>query len=70
MVSISLSAKDTGEPVAHGVRGRPDGWLRRPTAENHVGRWWHKALNGADRSGIGMHDLRHLYASGLIAKRV
>lgn len=30
-------------------------------------RWWHKTLKNAGLSDIRLHDLRHFYASGLIA---
>ena len=35
--------------------------------QNTVGYWWRKTLRGASLSGIKLHDLRHFYASGLIA---
>ena len=39
-----------------------------PPHQNTVGYWWRKTLNGAGLLGIKMHDLRHFYASGLIAQ--
>ena len=46
----------------------PDGWLFvGPPLKTTVGRWWHKTLKNAAISGIRLHDLRHFYASGLIA---
>jgi integrase len=46
----------------------PEGWLFvGPPLKTTVGRWWHKTLKNAGLSGIRMHDLRHFYASGLIA---
>jgi len=38
-----------------------------PPHQNTVGYWWRKALRDAGLSGIKLHDLRHFYASGLIA---
>ncbi|CAN5818311.1 hypothetical protein BH20ACT6_BH20ACT6_19870 [soil metagenome] len=39
----------------------------KPPHQNTVGYWWRKTLSGAGMSGIRLHDLRHFYASGLIA---
>lgn len=49
-----------------------DGWLFRgeganPPHQNTVGYWWRKTLRAAGLEGIRLHDLRHFYASGLIA---
>jgi integrase len=49
-----------------------DGWLFRgqgsnPPHQNTVGYWWRKTLAAADVDGVRLHDLRHFYASGLIA---
>jgi integrase len=57
--------------VAIGVR--PHGWLfvgagDGPPHQNTVRDWWNKALKDAGLSGIRLHDLRHFYASGLIAE--
>lgn len=38
-----------------------------PPHQNTVGYWWRKTLRDANLSGIKLHDLRHFYASGLIA---
>jgi len=38
-----------------------------PPHQNTVGYWWRKTLRVAGLSGIKLHDLRHFYASGLIA---
>jgi integrase len=51
----------------------PRGWLfTTPTGEpphqNAVGYWWRKTLRDACLSGIKLHDLRHFFASGLIAE--
>lgn len=50
-----------------------DGWLFRgegsnPPHQNTVGYWWRKAVRDAGLEGIKLHDLRHFYASGLIAQ--
>jgi len=52
---------------------RPEGWLfvganDGPPHQNTVGYWWRKTLRDAKLSGIKLHDLRHFYASGLIAE--
>ena len=38
-----------------------------PPHQNTVGYWWRKTLQAAGLSGVKLHDLRHFYASGLIA---
>jgi integrase len=38
-----------------------------PPHQNTVGYWWRKTLRDAGLSNIKLHDLRHFYASGLIA---
>jgi integrase len=38
-----------------------------PPHQNEVGYWWRKTLQAAGLSGVKIHDLRHFYASGLIA---
>ena len=55
--------------VALGHRGD---WLFQgagdtPPHQNTVSYWWRKTLAAAGLSGIRLHDLRHFYASGLIA---
>lgn len=55
--------------VALGHRGE---WLFQgagdtPPHQNTVGYWWRKTLEDAGLSEIRLHDLRHFYASGLIA---
>ena len=57
--------------TAHGTTGK-DRWLFAgegddPPHQNTVGYWWRKTLRDAGLSGIKLHDLRHFYASGLIA---
>ncbi|PKW14404.1 tyrosine-type recombinase/integrase [Saccharopolyspora spinosa] len=38
-----------------------------PPHQNTVGYWWRKARTAASCESIRLHDLRHFYASGLIA---
>lgn len=57
--------------AAHGTTGN-DRWLFAgdgdgPPHQNTVSYWWRKTLRDAELSGIKLHDLRHFYASGLIA---
>lgn len=57
--------------AAFGGNG-PQQWLFAgegddPPHQNTVGYWWRKTLRDAGQSGIKLHDLRHFYASGLIA---
>ncbi|WP_305684184.1 site-specific integrase [Microbacterium sp.] len=57
--------------VAHGKTGKGlwlfTGEADDPPHQNTVGYWWRKTLRDAGCSGIKLHDLRHFYASGLIA---
>lgn len=57
--------------TAHGTTGK-DRWLFAgegddPPHQNTVGYWWRRTLRDAGLTGIKLHDLRHFYASGLIA---
>ncbi len=57
--------------AAYGSTGK-EPWLfpgegDDPPHQNSVGYWWRKTLRDAGLSGIKLHDLRHFYASGLIA---
>jgi len=54
----------------------PDGdagrWLfggsgGKPPHQNTVGFWWRRARDAAGCPGMKLHDMRHFYASGLIA---
>lgn len=56
---------------AHGTSGT-DRWLFAgdgddPPHQNTVSYWWRKTLADAELHQIKLHDLRHFYASGLIA---
>lgn len=39
----------------------------QPPHQNTVGYWWRTTLKAAGIDGLRLHDLRHFYASGLIA---
>jgi integrase len=57
---------------AHSFSPAADRWLFQgepgdPPHQNTVGYWWRKTQTAAGLSGIRLHDLRHFYASGLIA---
>ena len=67
----SLVKVFAGHLAAHGTTGK-DRWLFAgegddPPHQNTIGYWWRKTLRDASLSGIKLHDLRHFYASGLIA---
>lgn len=54
-----------------GVHGRQD-WLflgdgGLPPHQNTIGYWWRKTVKAAGLEAVKLHDLRHFYASGLIA---
>ena len=52
---------------------RPEGWIfvgtDGPPHQSTVGYWWRKTLRDAGCKDIKLHDLRHFYASGLVAQR-
>jgi integrase len=57
---------------AHTLGRAADRWMFHgepgdPPHQNTVGYWWRKTQKRAGISGIRLHDLRHFYASGLIA---
>ena len=67
----SLVAILSEHVAAHGTTGK-ERWLfagegDHPPHQNTVGYWWRKTLREAGLSGTKLHDLRHFYASGLIA---
>ncbi|HKJ11069.1 MAG TPA: site-specific integrase [Ornithinimicrobium sp.] len=67
----SLVAVLSEHVTALGATGK-DRWLfagegGNPPHQNTVGFWWRKTLRDAGLNGIKLHDLRHFYASGLIA---
>src|SRR5699024_191996 len=51
-----------------GVAGE-DQWLfpGQPMRNAKAATWWKKATKAAGVTGVTLHDLRHFYASGLIA---
>ena len=56
----------------HRPDGEPSRWLFvgegvDPPHQNTVGHRWRKACRAAGVEGVTLHDLRHFYASGLIA---
>lgn len=60
-----------GEHVEQGVFG-DEGWLflgqnGNPPHQNTVGRWWRSTIKRAGVRHFRLHDLRHHFASGLIA---
>lgn len=51
----------------------PGRWLfgfgaDQPPHQNTIGYWWRQTRGAAGCEGMKLHDLRHFYASGLIAK--
>jgi integrase len=57
---------------AHVELGHRGEWLFQgggdsPPHQNTVGYWWRRTQADAGLSGVRLHDLRHFYASGLIA---
>lgn len=53
--------------LGHGGEWLFAGAAKDPPHQNTVGYWWRKTLHNAGVSGVRLHDLRHFYASGLIA---
>jgi integrase len=58
--------------AAHCPGADPGRWLfgfggDMPPHQNTVGHWWRKARTAAGCGAVKLHDLRHFYASGLIA---
>lgn len=58
--------------ASHIALGHRGAWLFQgsgdgPPNQNSVGHMWRKTLVAAGVSGVRLHDLRHFYASGLIA---
>jgi integrase len=56
----------------HVELGHRGDWLfaggeENPPHQNTIGYWWRKTVVAAGQEGIRLHDLRHFYASGLIA---
>ena len=58
--------------ACNGVEPEPTSWIFRgdvedPPHQNTIGHRWRRTLNRAGVSGVRLHDLRHSFASGLIA---
>lgn len=56
-----------------GAGGDPQRWVfdgegGNPPHQNTVGYWWRKTCQAAGVTGLKLHDMRHYYASGLIAQ--
>lgn len=62
MISAHLAANRRTEPTNWVFQGE-DG----PPHQNTAGYWWRKTCETAEVTGVKMHDLRHFFASGLIA---
>lgn len=65
---LELLARHVGNLAA----GGPERWMfpgedGSPLHQNSAGYWWRLARKGAGLPAIKLHDLRHFYASGLIA---
>jgi integrase len=63
MLAQHIAAYGSNEPHQWLFAGEGDD----PPHQNTVGYWWRKTLREAGLAGIKLHDLRHFYASGLIA---
>ncbi len=63
MISAHLALRGVSTQTAWVFKGEQ----HQPPHQNTVGYWWRKTCNTAKITGIKMHDLRHFYASGLIA---
>ena len=68
---MSFSLRWLPMPPRSGAGLRPSSSTGRcrenPPHQNTIGYWWRKTLGAAGQEGIRLHDLRHFYASGLIA---
>ncbi|TLP75613.1 site-specific integrase [Nesterenkonia sphaerica] len=60
LLAVHIASGINGDWLFMGSRGNPP----KPDAVNYV---WQKTLKAADVEPFGLHDLRHFYASGLIA---
>lgn len=54
-------------PGRGGTRWLFQGENDNPSHQNTVGYWWRKTRTAAGLTAVKLHDLRHFYASGLIA---
>jgi integrase len=65
---VELLARHVGSLAGEG----PQRWMfpgenGNPLHQNSAGYWWRLAREGAGLPAVKLHDLRHFYASGLIA---
>ena len=58
-----LLAPNIAQQFGSGFVGQGD----QPPHQNTVGHRWRNTLKSAGLTGVRLHDLRHYYASGLIA---
>jgi integrase len=62
MLSVHVAEHCPGDDPARWLFG-----AELPPHQNTVGYWWRRACAAAGAEGVKLHDLRHFYASGLIA---
>jgi integrase len=67
LVSILSAHLATHRQGAEPERWMFDGTDGNPPHQNTVTYWWNRARTKAAVSGVRLHDMRHFYASGLIA---
>lgn len=72
VVPDRLLALIAGRVERHLTSGGPERWLfptptGTPPHQNTVGYQWRKATSATGLTGLRLHDLRHFFASGLIA---
>jgi integrase len=65
ILSRHIAEHRTGDDLG---RWMFDGEHGNPPHQNTVGYWWRKARKAAGVPALKLHDLRHFYASGLIAQ--
>ena len=63
ILSVHVARRGLADPAGWLFEGEND----NPPHQNTVTYYWHQARGAAGVSGLKMHDLRHFYASGLIA---
>lgn len=68
-VPAALAEILAGHLREHGFGRDPARWLfgAQPPHQNTVGYWWRQVRSAAGCGSLRLHDLRHYYASGLIA---
>jgi integrase len=68
----ALAEQLSAHVAGHRPGDDPSRWMLKglngnPPHQNTVGYYWRKACTAAGVEGVTLHDLRHFYASGLIA---